>query len=177
MSKYMKGLLQAELEERIAEQGVGDFLVISTQGLSGVDNNVMRGELKAKGIKMMVVKNTLFRRALRSRKMEAAAALFTGPCVVAYGGESIVDVAKQLSEWATKVPAVVVKGAFLEGSVLHGEAAEDLCKMPSRWELLGRVVGMVLSPAGRLAAALNGPAQVIAGCVEKVAEKAEKEAA
>jgi large subunit ribosomal protein L10 len=177
MSKFVKGLVQNELEKRLGEDKAQDFVVISTMGVGGVDNNVMRGGLKEKGIKLMVVKNTLFRKALKSRGMDAAAEIFSGPCAIAYGGDSIVDVAKELTGWAKKVEALKVKAAFLEGQVLDTKAAEELAKMPNRAELQGQIVMLAFSPGRRIASSVVSPAGVIAGCVKALIEKKEKEAA
>lgn len=177
MSKFVKGLLQAQMQKKLTDESISDFLVVSIKGVGGVDNNVMRGRLKEKGIKLTVVRNSLFKKALGAGGMESAAQLFEGPCAIAYGGDGIVDIAKQMVEWGKKLQVIQVKGAYLEGDTLDAESAVSLSKMPTRAELQGQIVMLALSPAGKVASSVTGPGGIIAGCVKAVIEKKEKEAA
>lgn len=176
MSYFVKSLVQNEYKDKFAE--VGEFVVIDTTGIGGIDNNVMRGGLKEQGIRLTVVKNSLMRSAMKETDKSTAAALFmTGPCTIAYGGDSVVDVAKAIVDWSKKLKSIALKGAYIDGAVMDAEGVQELSKMPSRVELQGQIVQLAASPGANLAGAVAGPGGVIAGCIKSLIEKLEKEAA
>ena len=175
MSKYVKGLLQAQLEKRITDEKVSDFLIVSLSGIGGVDNNLMRGQLKEKGVKLMMVKNSLIKKAMVNCEMGLAAEMFVGQCSIVFGGDSIVDVAKEMVDWGKKLPTLEVKGAFLEDATMDAKAAVGLAKMLTRAELQAQIVAIALSPASKLVAAIGAPAGAIAGCLKTIIDKEDDE--
>ncbi len=175
MSRYVKGLVQKQLEK--AFSGVNEFIVVSIKGINGIDNNVLRGTLRQNNIRVSVVKNSLARNAFKSMGAKVSDGLFSGPCAIAYGGDSIVDVAKQLVTWTGKLKELQIKGAYLDGEVLDAKGAASISKMPSRAELQARVVRCAMSPGANVAGAVMAPASNIAGYIKSLVTKLEKEAA
>ncbi len=84
MSKKIKGLMQGEFKNRFEE--VTECVVVSVRGVSGNDNNEMRGELLSKGIRLSVVKNSLARRAFEEMGRGDIKDVLEGPCAIVYGG-------------------------------------------------------------------------------------------
>jgi len=169
MSKYVKQLVEDEIAKRL--EGVSEFLVINTKGVNGNDNNMLRGELKKRGMRLWTVKNSLARRAFSRLGIVGVESLFMGPCTIAYGGDNVVDIAKEVVKWAKTVKAVEIKAAYVDGDVLDAAAAMELSKMPSRVELQGSIIVLANSPGSSLAGAVSGPASIIAGCIKAIAEK------
>jgi large subunit ribosomal protein L10 len=115
-------------------------------------------------------------KALEAVGLKGAKDLLKGTNAVVYGGESIVDVAKELVEQAKKVEKLIIKGAIVEGRILDGKSAKELAKFPSKKELQSMIVGQILGPGRKLAGQVKGPAGKIAGQVKAFIEKKEKEA-
>lgn len=175
MSYLVKNLVQKEYEKAFSD--VREFVVLDMTGVGGVDNNILRGELKKKGIKMTVVKNSLMCLALKDLGMDTACSVFAaGPCTVVHGGDSVVDVAKEVVDWAKKIKEIKPKGAYVDGTVMAGEGVKALSKMPTRVELQGQVAQIALTPGANIAGALVGPGGVIAGCIKSLVEKLEEAA-
>lgn len=178
MSYFVKGLVQSDYAKRFA--GMKDFVVISTMGVSGVDNNIMRGELKQKGLRAVVVTNNLMRRATDELGLAGASELFhSGQCTVVYGEEGTAGTAaKEVMVWAKKLKAIELKGAYLDGMVAQGEAGlKTVASMPTRAEQQGQIAQIALTPGSNLAGAILSGGGAIAGCVKSLIEKLEKEAA
>ena len=175
MSRFIKGLLKKQLESKY--EGCNEFVVLSTEGVSGNDNNSMRGDLIEKGVAVNVVKNSLMRLALKEMGLDNAVGLFSaGPCTVAFGGDSVVDVAKEVVDWSKKIKAIELKGAYVDGEILDDKGVVALSKMPSRVELQGQIVQLAQSPGSNVAASIIAPASYIAGCVKTIVENAEEAA-
>lgn len=169
MSKPVKNLLRKEIAKRL--DGVRDVAVVSVVGIDGNTNNRLRGELLEKGIRVMVVKNAMGRQAFEDMGLGPAAHLLNGPCAIAFGGESVVDIVREIV--AKAIPELKVKGAYMEGEVFGPERVDELSKYPTRAEALGNISCAATSPGANLVGALIGPGGVIAGILKTLEERGE----
>jgi len=174
MSKYVKNLLQGDLEKKF--EGTTEFVIVNTIGIDGNENNELRGSLREKNIKLTVVKNSTMIRALQSMGVEGVESIFDGSCTVAYGGDSVVDIAKELVDWSKKLKRNELKGAYVDGQCMDSEGAMALSKMPTRAELQATISAIATTPGAKLVGAITGPAGAIAGCLKSIMEKAEEAA-
>ncbi len=176
MSKPVKEMITRDLESRYANQG--NAVWIELVGVDGITTNSFRRELRAKHMRLEVVKTSLLKRACRGGPMARLAEALEGPAALVTGGESAIAVAKVLEDWLPKLPKNLrVRGAVLDGEYLDESRVKDLAKMPGKRDLQGRVVGAMLSPGGNVVAAVLSGRSNIAGIVKALIEKLEKEPA
>ena len=124
-------------------------------------------------IHITVVKNSLAARAMSGTAMENLSDLLKGPCALVYGGESVVNVARELVARARQIENLQFKGALMEGQVFAADQMEALSKYPTREEAQGQVIQALLGPAGQVIGAATGAGSAIASVLQAMIEKLE----
>lgn len=175
MSKFVKGLVVAELKKRIGDNK--DFLVIDPSKVDAVKVNQLRLKAQKQGIRILTVKNALAKVVLAENGVTALDTVLEGPSALVWGGEDIVALSKELFKWMKEAKALVVKGGTVDGASLNAKAVEELSKSAGKPELLGRILNLIRSPGGNIAGALLGPGGVLAGQIKTLAEKTEEDGA
>jgi len=166
MSKAIKQLEMDTLNRTFKD--VRDMVLLSVSGLNATLDNQIRLGLRKKGIRLQVVKNSLAKRVFDGLGVKITKA-WEGNTVVAWGGTSVADLAKEIESLAKKNDkAMKVKGAVTEGQEISFAQA---LKMPTRAEAIGRVIQLALSPASRLVSQILGPASTVAGQIKSMGEK------
>ena len=107
--------------------------------------------------------------------MEGITPFLTGPKVLAYTGGDGVALAKVLKDFIKKHPELRFEQAYLEGQILEAREAEKIADLPSREELITKLVYLLQSPIRRLAVALNAPVQQLASAVSQIANNRKEE--
>jgi large subunit ribosomal protein L10 len=177
MSKPVKDLITKELTARLKElDGVG---VINPRGIDANKNHGIRRRLHEKGLKMMVVKNTLAKRAVGDGKLKGFDKLLDGPSAVIYGKASISTLARLLLDEKKNDEKVELRGIFFDGELYTGDkGVEQVSKLPTREEAVANVLAAILGPGRKLAAALKGPGGKLGAVLKTIEDKAkEKEGA
>jgi len=169
MSKPVKELIKNELVKRL--DGVTSVAVVGLTGIDAITTNQIRSRLLKKDIRIMVVKNSIAKRAFESVGLEKASSLLDGPCALAYGSDSIVSVVRELLDIKKDAPNLTVKAALLEGDTFQSDRIDELSKYPTRDEAIARLVGCILSAGGNIAACLIGPSGKLASILKTIEEK------
>lgn len=173
MSKTIKSMIISEYRERI--EGFDDATLISIRGVSSNDTNKIRKKLRTKKIEIAVMRNALARKAFEGSGLSGLEPLLQGATAIAYGGQSVVEVAREMVALLAEFPAIELKGAILDGTLFSGkDGVKELSSFPTREEALGQTVTLILAPAGKLVSQAKGPGSSLASIIKSIEEKLEK---
>ena len=173
MSKPVKDMIVAEYRRRF--DGVSSGLLIDIRGIEANTNNELRVDLLKKDIHITVLKNSLAKTAFQDTDLEGLTEYIEGPTALAFGGNSVVEVARNLVGWAKKIKKLDLKAAVLDGQFFEGvEGVKRLSEFPTKEEAQGKVVQLLLSPAGNVVKAATSPGSNVVGIVKEMSSMLEE---
>lgn len=169
MSKYVKEIMMDQLKGEL--DGARSLLILDLKGLDAISETQLRSDLRKKEIRLKVLKNNLAGRVFEEMGLAGLRQFLSGPSVVAWGGAGVAELAKEISGHVKKLKKPEIKGGAVEGTIIGPSQVDDITKLPSREELIGRVVQLALSPVQRVVSLANAPASGLLGQLKAIAEK------
>jgi len=171
MSKYVKELVTRDIRRRL--DGVEDAVLVNCVGMDANTTSELRGELDKKDINLLVVKNSLARRATEGTQLSAAFEGASGQVGVCWGSSDFVSLVKEIVELdkdSTKFDAFHASGGVMDGEKLDADGLKAVSKWPSRAEQISLLVGQILGPGAELSAAMLGPGKKLNSQIKKISE-------
>jgi len=148
-----------------------NLFVAQFQGMTVAQDTELRMKIRETESKYRVVKNTLARKAAEGTPAENVAKTFDGSTAIAYNGRDPVSLAKALTAYAKTNPLFVFKAGIVEGRVINLADIASIAAMPSKEELIAKLLFLINSPAQRLAVAINGVARNLAVVLKQAVEQ------
>lgn len=132
------------------------MVFVDYRGLSVEEMTEIRKELRAKGVELKVMKQTLFEIAANDAGAEIdMASIANHPVAIAFGKDEV-EPAKVIYEFAKKHENLEMVGGALNGKSISMDALKSLALMPSREEMYAKIVGSLASPLRGIASVLQG---------------------
>ncbi|MCA9308087.1 MAG: 50S ribosomal protein L10 [Patescibacteria group bacterium] len=162
-----------ELRSKIAE--AKSVVFAEYHGLKANDINTLRDSLNKEGTEMTVAKNKLAKIALKEEGVasEELDKLLKGPTAFFFAKQDPISFLKPLFDFSKEKELPSIKGGIFDGKVTSAEGVKTLSELPSRDELLARVVGGMKSPITGIVNVLSGPKRSIVYALKAVANKKE----
>lgn len=146
----------AEISELTQEIGkASNAFLIDFKGVTVPQVTELRRQVRATNSGYVVVKNTLALIALKDSPIVAMREHFAGPTAIAFNATDAVALAKALTKFAKDVPAVQFKGAMLNGQVVPAAQIQQIASLPSREELVSKLLFLLQSPMRGLVTVLQ----------------------
>lgn len=152
LNRKEKAIVIEEVTAQVA--GAQSIVVAEYRGLDVASVTVLRKTARESGVYLRVLKNTLARRALASTPFEGLSTQLTGPLIYAISTDPV-GAAKVLATFGKENDKLVIKAGALLNSALDAAGVKALATMPSRDELLSKLMGTMQAPVTQFVRTLN----------------------
>jgi large subunit ribosomal protein L10 len=169
MPTQLKEDTVAQIKDRFAR--ASSVILVDYRGLTVKELQELRVKLRESGSELKVYKNTLTEIAIRELAMPELGSLLEGPSAFTFSYGDPVAPAKALMAYAKDHKALEVKGGFIERSVTDADGVKALAALPSREELVAKLLGTMMNPMGGFVRVLAGPAGAFARVLQAVADQ------
>ena len=160
-------------------EGIGsatNAFVLDFKGITVPQVTELRKQVRESGSHYIVIKNTLALIAVKDTPLTKLTGHFSGMTAVAYNTTDAVALAKVLTKFAKDVPAVQFKGAMLSGQIVAATEVANIANLPSREELVSKLLFLLQSPIRGLATVLAANIRNLAVVIDQVRQQKEETA-
>ena len=154
-------MAKVELKQPIVEEisasikDAQSVVLVDYRGLTVEQDTRLRKQMREAGITYKVYKNTMMNFAFKGTDFEALAPYLEGPSAIAISTEDATAPARVLCNFAKEAAKLEVKGGVVEGVAYDANGIKEIAKIPSREELLSKLLGSIQSPIANFARVMN----------------------
>ncbi|MGN0335458.1 MAG: 50S ribosomal protein L10 [Lachnospiraceae bacterium] len=154
-------MAKIELKQPIVEEikaHVADAqsaVIVNYSGITVDQDTKLRKAMREEGIVYKVYKNTMMKRAFVGTEFEALNECLDGPNAIAISTTDATAPARMIAKFGKEIPALEIVAGVVEGTFYDAKGMEAISQIPSREELLGRLLGSMQSPITNFARVLN----------------------
>lgn len=140
-------------------------------GLKVSEITELRSSFYDSGVEYIVAKNTILKLAAQKNKIQGLEGLLSGATAIAISYDEPVSPAKVIKDFNEENDLPSVKGILFDGDVLPGSDLERLAEMPSKEEMLSKLISMLHSPVQKFVSTISSPMQNMLGVINNLKEK------
>lgn len=145
--------------------------LLSYQGITVPQVTALRDKVRQTGGYYEVVKNTLALRAIDGKALGSLKEHFVGPTAVVYSAKDPVALAKALTDFAKDVPAIQFKAGLVESRTIPAGQIKEIAQLPSREDLIAKLLFLLQSPIVRFARVLAAVPQSFVAVLDQIGKK------
>lgn len=145
--------------------------VVDYRGLTVKESEALRRSICEADAVMKVYKNSLVELALKELDMPSMGDVLAGPSAFVFADGDPVASAKALKDFAKANENLVIKGGIMDGAFVDAEAVEKIAALPSREELIAKLLGTIQNPLQQIVRVLNGPMESFARVVSAIEDQ------